>query len=203
MSEATVATTPAHDMLHHLRIAGSATRVEMQERFGPECVEHLVEHGFVAPVGSLRLSLTDAGRAIHGEALQRDLEERGSRPAVTAAYERFLDLNGPVLEVCTAWQVRHSGGIPMVNDHRDPDYDRQVLDRLGRLVDQVIGVLDDLAAAHPRFDAYRHDLHAAVDRIGVGDVSYLTDPRVRSFHNVWFELHEDLLATLEMSRQGD
>lgn len=203
MSDTTVPTPEDVDLLHRLRIGGGARRDELEGCYGLERVENVVVAGLVAPAGADRLSLTAGGRSAHEAALGRELDDSGARPAVHAAYERFVALNGDVLEVCTAWQLRDHGGSPILNDHSDPDYDRDVLDQLDLLFDQAGTVLDALTGALDRFDGYRSDLRATMQRIGEGDVAYFTDPRVRSFHNVWFELHEDLLATLRIDRQGD
>lgn len=191
------------DLLHRLRIGGGGRRDELEGCYGLDRVERLVVDGLVAPAGADRLGLTAAGRSAHEAALGRELDDSGARPAVQAAYEQFVALNGDVLEVCTAWQLRDHGGSPILNDHSDPDYDRGVLDQLNQLFDQASKVLDALTGALDRFGGYGRDLRATMQRIGEGDVAYFTDPRVRSFHNVWFELHEDLLATLRIDRQGD
>jgi hypothetical protein len=200
----TTAKTPEDvDLLHRLRISGGARLDELEGCFGHERVQQLVVDGLVALAGPERVSLTSEGRTAHEDALERELDRQGARAAVQGAYDRFVALNQDVLQVCTDWQLRDQGGAPVLNDHSDPDYDRDVLDRLDRLFDQASGVLDDLTGALDRFDVYRRDLRATKQRIGEGDVAYFTDPRVRSFHNVWFELHEDLLATLRIDRQGD
>ena len=40
----------------------------------------------------------------------------------------------------------------------------------------------------------------ALERVDKGERSWVDRPRADSFHTVWFELHEDLLATLALSR---
>ena len=39
--------------------------------------------------------------------------------------------------------------------------------------------------------------------VGGGDTRFVASPRVDSYHSVWFELHEDLLATLGFERTGE
>ena len=53
--------------------------------------------------------------------------------------------------------------------------------------------------ALPRFGRYRVRLTEALDRARGGALEHLTDTTT-SYHNVWFQLHEDLLATLGIPR---
>ena len=57
-----------------------------------------------------------------------------------------------------------------------------------------------LAAHAPRFAPYAGRLGAALAAVHGGDARYVANPRVDSLHQIWFELHEDLLATLGRSR---
>ena len=49
--------------------------------------------------------------------------------------------------------------------------------------------------AQPRFGLYRHRLSGALARAASGRLEYVADS-IASYHAVWAELHEDLLATL-------
>ncbi|MBX9391455.1 transcriptional regulator [Streptomonospora nanhaiensis] len=143
--------------------------------------------------------LTEAGRAADARRITGELEAAGARPAVHAAYERFMVLNPELLDLCTAWQLRTVDGAAAVNDHADPDYDARVLDRFAGLHGRAEAVLADLAAALPRFGRYRTRLSFALDRARAGDPGYVADD-LASYHTVWAELHEDLLATLGIPR---
>ena len=63
----------------------------------------------------------------------------------------------------------------------------------------------ELAATLERFGSYGPRLAEARARVEGGDVDWFTKPMIDSYHTVWFELHEDLLATLgiERSTEGD
>lgn len=171
----------------------------------------LVEQGYAMhhdpsghAVGPSGWTLTSAGwEALEG-ALAAELDAAGVRTDLTEAYGRFVELNGEVLEVCTDWQVRRSGdgNAPVLNDHSDPGYDEAVVDRLGRLDDLAGPLCDDLGAALGRFGAYRNRLGDARRRVESGDTGWIDRPLVDSYHTVWFELHENLLATLGL-RRGD
>src|SRR5690606_7500073 len=115
---------------------------------------------------------------------------------------RFLDLNPGLLEVCSDWQMRNLGGTPSLNDHSDDDYDARVLSRLFRVDDTVHALLADLAIVLPRFSVYRERLTSALGEVMAGNHAYLADG-LESYHTVWFQLHEDLLTTLGISREGE
>jgi hypothetical protein len=137
----------------------------------------------------------------------RELRERtrlepGSQAEAECAraYEAFRSMNREVLQVCTDWQVRQ-GGAP--NDHSDAAYDWSVIDRLEALDDRAGPLVRRLANADSRFGEYRERLRAARQRVVDGERDWLTSPRVDSYHTVWMELHEDLLAALGLERQAE
>jgi hypothetical protein len=137
----------------------------------------------------------------------RELRERtrlapGSREEAECArvYEAFRPLNREVLQLCTDWQMR-PGGVP--NDHTDIAYDWSVIDRLAALDERAGPVLQRLGDAEPRFAPYRERLRAARLRVLDGERDWLISPRVDSYHTVWMELHEELLAALGLERGSE
>ena len=148
-------------------------------------------------------ALTPAGRERHAALVGPDLEAAGARDVVEASYRRFLEVNTDLLAVCTAWQLRDAGGEQQVNDHSDPAYDRQVIDRLVAVHDHVRPVTADLREAMDRFGRYGTRLRAAVEKVVAGEQDWFTKPMIDSYHTVWFELHEDLLVTLGIERSAE
>jgi hypothetical protein len=147
-------------------------------------------------------ALTAAGREEHRRCLQQELEDHGLRDDILAAYRRFLSLNNELLSLCTAWQMREpTTGEPTMNDHRDPAYDAAVVERLDVVHDVVVPVCSDLAKALDRYGPYESRLSTAHQRVHAGEPEWLTRPLIDSYHTVWFELHEDLLATLGLERK--
>lgn len=147
-------------------------------------------------------SLTDAGRAADDEWLAQEVDAPGARTAVRNHYLQFLGLNPELLHVCSDWQMRSFGGSPSLNDHTDPDYDARVLSRLFRVDDTVQALLTDLAIVAPRFSVYGERLTSAVEEVMAGNHAFLADG-LESYHTVWFQLHEDLLTTLGISREEE
>jgi hypothetical protein len=151
-------------------------------------------------------SLTPAGRVEGASRLADELDVTGTRPVVAATYERFQAENHRFLQLCTDWQLRPSGpgGRPEPNDHTDAAYDRDVVARLGSIDAAVQPVCASLAGALARFDHYAGRFELARRRVEAGETDWFTRPVLDSYHTIWFELHEDLLATLglERSREG-
>lgn len=143
--------------------------------------------------------LSDAGRAVDAERIADELETSGARTVVAEAYDEFLVLNPELLDLCTAWQMRSVNGVAARNDHTDAAYDARVLDRLADLDKRADAVCADLSAAMLRFQRYRVRLTDALARTRSGALDYVTDS-IESYHSVWFQLHEDLLATLGIPR---
>lgn len=102
-----------------------------------------------------------------------------------------------LLELCTAWQIRSVDGV--LNDHTDTAYDARVLALFADLHARAVVVIAALAAAAPRFARYDARLSEALARVRAGELDRLADT-IDSFHAIWAELHEDLLATLGIAR---
>jgi hypothetical protein len=195
-------------VLHVLRLRGTTADADVAERAGLDAdtaadvlatcrASGWVRHHTGALVG---WTLTAEGRREGERRLAAELDGRGARPLVEAAYERFLELNGELLAVCTDWQVVRRGGREVVNDHADARHDGAVLARLGRLHEAARPLTGELADALGRFAGYGPRLDGAAARVLAGEHEWLTRPLIDSYHTVWFELHEDLLATLGRER---
>ena len=198
-------------MLHGLRLKGAGDVEALAEQAGvdPRQVrrqlaalsgEGLAAERDVAPVG---WSLTPAGHAAADRAVAAEVEAAGARHAVSAAYDRFRSLNVTALETCSRWQVREVDGRPVLNDHADPSYDAAVVDDLARLQHAVDPVLGDLSSTLGRYHTYAPRLRRAVEKVEAGDGDWFTKPSLPSYHTVWFELHQDLLATLGLDRSAE
>ena len=149
-------------------------------------------------------SLTPEGRAQHAKIVADELDAAGGRDEVTSAYRDFLSVNAALLGVCTDWQLKSGNGAgQQLNQHDDPAYDAAVIARLREVDDTVQPVCARLAAVLERFTSYGPRLSRAVARVESGEVEWFTKPLIDSYHTVWFELHEDLLATLGIERSKE
>ena len=184
-------------VLHTVRCVGFAgvPRIAAAAGLAPSDVESalidLAVDGLVSRVpGEFGgWGLTDAGRAADGERVAAELAGAGTRERVAAGLVGFLVLNPELLDLVSAWQLRDGA----------PSTATRILDRVADLDRRTDPVCAALAAALPRFGRYRTRLTAALDRVRAGEVAYLAD-ELDSYHTVWFQLHEDLLATLGVPR---
>ena len=206
------ASPPVLLVVHVLRVRGLVDTTDVASATGQEVDvvgAHLadLEAAGLASYKEGRLTgwmLTSDGRT-HGEDLvAAELDDTGLRDEVDAAYRRFLDVNQAFLNLCTDWQMRPDpedpDAEPVVNDHTDLAYDGVMIDRLGETDAAVQPVCATLAGVLGRFGDYGDRLARALDRVRSGDPDWFTRPMIDSYHTVWFELHENLLATLGIER---
>lgn len=207
----TRASEPGTLVMHAVRLLGFGDTVAVGRRSGLDAAtarEHLldaeasgwVRHAEFADLGGW--SLTEAGRARNEELLATELRETGCAREVRAVHEDFLPLNARLLRACTDWQLRPGPGDRLVpNDHADPAWDGAVLDELGALARGLASLVARLAAHLPRFGGYDTRFAAALARARSGAPEWIDGTTVDSCHRVWFELHEDLIATLSLRRE--
>jgi len=147
-------------------------------------------------------SLTGKGETTERKLIQDELLRTDARDFVTDCYERFLSINPNLLQISTDWQIRRFGTSQSMNDHSDADYDNKVLSRLIRIDYRAQPICGDLASRLLRFGLYADRLSIALDRSLAGESAYVSD-NLDSYHTVWFQLHEDLLTTLGISREEE
>jgi hypothetical protein len=118
-----------------------------------------------------------------------------------AAYEDFERINNDLKQAITDWQTVELGGQAVVNDHSDKDYDASVIDRIGDIHERVDLVLERLGRKEERLHRYREKLLSALEKAEDGDIRWVSDAVIESYHTVWFELHEDLLRVMGRERE--
>lgn len=142
--------------------------------------------------------LTPDGRAQHLALLAADVGV-DLRAGLSEHYEEFLAYNTAFKSLCGDWQLRD--GLP--NDHSDADYDAGVIERLvvhdrgSRPIVVAMGeVLGRLAPYAPR-------LEHACDRVVQGEMNMFTGVMCGSYHDIWMELHEDLILSQGIDRAAE
>lgn len=201
-----------HDLLvlHGVRILGFAATPTVAHRFDldpGETHESLLDaeaRGWTTQASFADLhgwSLTAAGRVEGERLLAAELAATGRTREVEDVHREFLPLNARLQQACTDWQLRPAQGDRLApNDHRDPGWDQRVLDDLtavGAGLDPLARRLEDVLA---RFGGYDARFSTALGRAREGDAEWVDRTDVDSCHRVWFELHEDLIATLGLTR---
>ena len=196
--------------LHGVRILGMADTAAVARRYAlelPVVDEYLLDaeaSGWVSRAAFADLagwSLTDAGRQEDERRLRVELDEQAGRADVAEVHTEFVRLNTRFLSAITNWQLRPTPRDPMAaNDHTDHRWDDRVLDALVGLGRSLRPLVDRLTRVLARFDGYADRFDVAMSRVEDGQRSWVTGTGIDSCHTVWFQLHEDLLATLGLER---
>ena len=191
-------------MLHALRIKGFSSAETVAELSTVDPDRTVAILGELADSGHTKFfearelwQLTPEGKERHAAEIVDASAEHGV--GLRAHYEPFLELNTQLKELCTAWQTR--GDEP--NDHTDAAYDAERLAELDRFNAACAPVLDGFAGVVPRFAAYRHRLTGATARAVNGETKMFTGVMCGSFHDIWMELHEDLIQLLSIDRHAE
>lgn len=143
--------------------------------------------------------LTPDGRTAHAALLADELARHDARVVVEAADAAFLQLNEPFKALCARWQLLPDGSV---NDHSDPAHDDAVVADLTPVHERVVAITGELAGTLPRFGRYPRAFTAARARLAAGDRTAFAKPLSESYHDVWMELHQDLLSTLGRERSA-
>ncbi|SEL54810.1 hypothetical protein [Nonomuraea pusilla] len=203
-----------HDLLvlHAVRITGFADTPVIARRYGldttttEEALRDAEARGWVAHTafaGTGGWSLTGPGRAENERRLAAELSRVGAADEVRDVYRAFLPLNAILLQACTDWQLRPTAGDRLaVNDHSDPSWDAGVLHELACVDRALTPLAHRLGRVLTRFRGYDTRFAAALARARAGEGAWVDRTDVDSCHRVWFELHEDLIATLGLDRHA-
>ncbi|AYF74195.1 transcriptional regulator [Nocardia yunnanensis] len=145
-------------------------------------------------------SLTASGRRENERLLADELAECGAKPLVETVYRAFLPPNTRLVQACTAWQltILPDGSI-RDNDHHDTQHDARILAELSSLADELLPLTTELTDRISRFSGYHSRFSTALSQ-AADNPDMVTGIKNGSAHQVWFELHEDLLATLGIDR---
>lgn len=117
------------------------------------------------------------------------------------AYEDFERINNDLKQAITEWQTIEIGGQTVINDHSDADYDSEVIDLIGDIHERVYIVFERLGRQESRLRRHREKLLSALEKAEDGDIRWVSDATIESYHTVWFELHEDLLRIMGRERE--
>ncbi|MEM8926555.1 MAG: hypothetical protein AAGD35_23870, partial [Actinomycetota bacterium] len=188
---------------HALRIKGMATAETVAAMIGRSVEEATAELSAMGDEGLASFMearsfwmISADGRTAHPELLAARIE---GLDLTAMPYDRFLDLNGAFKQLCTDWQLRD--GEP--NDHSDEAYDAAIADRLAELHRRAVPVIDGHATVLDWLRFYPGRLDAALGRFGTGEQGALTGVMCDSYHDIWMELHEDLILTQGIDRVAE
>lgn len=180
-------------VLHAVRLKGHADSGAVAERFGLDAHdthEYLLDaqaRGWVTKSSFADLTgwaLTGTGRQRNESQLRDELDSVDARPAVDAVHEDFLPFNAQASRVFTTAQLGSADDVH---------------GQLADIADALRDLEQRLTARLTRFSGY-HERFARALAQAIDHPMWITGIEVDSCHRVWFELHEDLIATLNISR---
>jgi len=190
-------------VLQAVRLKGRVRLADLAATLGQdlgditEIVEQLTASGLLVDDRTLRIS--PSGRARLGTLLAE--ERRGvDSDAMAAAYEDFGPVNADFKSLVTDWQLK-GGPAGEPNDHDDAEYDAEVLAHLDDVHARVVPIIEAAATQLPRLNAYSAKLLAALDKVKADETTWLARPLIDSYHTVWFELHEELILAVGLTRE--
>ncbi|MBG7605983.1 MAG: hypothetical protein IZT58_15370, partial [Actinobacteria bacterium] len=185
-------------VLHILRLRGFVTSEGFEESLGVHpapLLTALIELGQVRYVEKRGIyALLPPGKDRHESVT--DAQSETINADLAEPYRAFLELNTALKALCTRWQMY--GDEP--NDHSDSEYDQRCIEELGRIQVASDPVIESLAAAVPRLIRYESRLRHSAQLAAAGDPKMFTGVACGSFHDVWMELHEDLIVLQRIDR---
>jgi hypothetical protein len=190
---------PSFRVLHALRIKGFA-KVDVLSDLSagePDEVEQHLADFQTDEIALFREAralwqLTPKGREVHAEQLASEAE--AIRPLVEPHYPAFLELNEAFKELCGDWQLR--AGAPTTT--RTPRTTRRSSAASSRSTARPSRSWS--RSAPRRLSPYAPRLSKTAQRVAGGDHQLFTGVMCGSYHDVWMELHEDLILTLGIDR---
>ncbi|MFF3224311.1 hypothetical protein ACFYV7_16075 [Nocardia suismassiliense] len=195
--------------LHAIRLGGFVDTQAVADRYGMPVglaeshVRDFRADGLIARFSfgpDAGWSLTESGRAENERLLADELSACAAKALVEEVYRVFLPLNARLVQACTDWQLTIlPDGSMQENDHRDASHDRRILADLASLAKELTPLTTRLTERLTRFSDYDTRFAAALTS-AADDPEMITGTKPQSAHRVWFELHEDLIATLGIDR---
>ena len=145
-------------------------------------------------------ALAPEGRAWLDSALKSE-REAADRATMDECYVAFLALNSRFKQLVSEWQIAGAAG------GQTEEYTAEMLRTLREINLALAPVLGAASGQVARLAGYRRRFDAALAHLDAGDLSMLASPLKDSYHTVWFEFHEELIALsgrdrLEEERAG-
>ena len=108
------------------------------------------------------------------------------REGLAQWYTRFESINSKFIKLVTDWQ--------------ETEGDARAQDRVIATVERLVKSLGEITPVVPRYAGYIRRFERSVALVDQGNSDFVCTPTVDSLHNIWFELHEDILLVLGKER---
>lgn len=137
---------------------------------------------------------TDAGKALLDEQYSR-VRAGLSEAERDEILDRFRPLDREVKALAARWQDA---------DARD-DWDERIatIEKLSALQQATLAFIARYRGRLPNLSEFGAKLGKALAHVLEGESDFVVGVRCPSYHTVWFEMHEDLLRTLERQRDAE
>ncbi|MEO8540489.1 MAG: pyruvate, phosphate dikinase [bacterium] len=132
------------------------------------------------------MMVTPAGHAWIKENLEKE-RAGASAPGVDACYRRFLLLNAGFKQLVSGWQMSTADGFT-------PEGLAGLAAEVESLHANFLPILSEMSGYFRRLSTFQARFERALAELRAGDASMLASPMKDSYHTVWFEYHEELIA---------
>ena len=146
-----------------------------------------IESGQVLDMGG-QLMLDSAGSEAVLEFYKHTYAALATDPEMLAFYQRFEAVNTPFIKLVSDWQTSES--------------DERAKERICKVVEKHAKALDEIASRIPRYAGYARRFERTMAKVDAGERELVSNPRLDSLHNIWFEFHEDVLAVMGRPREA-
>jgi DNA-binding MarR family transcriptional regulator len=190
-------------VLQAVRLKGRVTAAELAATLSEDLddvtrtVDQLTASGLLVDGTTLKISPSGRTRL---ETLIAEERQGIDSAAIAAAYHDFRAVNADFKALVTEWQLK-GGPAGKPNTHDDAEYDAAILARLDDVHSRVVPIIDAAVTQLPRLNAYSSKLLVALGKVKAGETAWLTRPLIDSYHTVWFELHEELIGAIGLTRE--
>lgn len=179
------------EILQYLAMQGIAQTDEIEQDSGLDGVqsdlESMEEQGYVERDGFWYI--TDSGEDYLAELCRNRFTDEQVRE-LESIFDDFEEFDSEFKELSNRWQQTE-----------DEDEQAELIRELDELHAEVEGLFDELSAdAKAVYERYIGQLRSALNQLKRDNYGYFTGTEVDSYHNIWFELHDDLLRTLRKGR---
>ncbi len=194
-----------NDVLHGIAIKKNGSPAQIAELVGYSQAETAklcalaVQSGRAVEIDG-KFTLTPLARIAIEADYSRIHQDLRRNSDFMAAYEAFERINVKLKGLITDWQTMEVGGQRVANDHSNRSYDMEMINRLAELHEVADRTFGQLVKGVPRLSYYRDRLLQALERAEEGEIEWVSDVRIESYHTLWFELHEDLLRLVGRQR---
>ena len=194
-------------VIHVLSIKGFAKEEALAVAAGLEVsdveliAQNLIDEGLLER-SRIGMKLTEKGKAAAAKILE-DVRQTTDLAALETFYQAFTPINQDYKKSVSSWQIKMVGESAEPNDHKDTEYDKQVLTEMFKDHDSLTHLVATYLASCPLLRVYARRLELAYAHVSAGRHQFVTGALIDSYHTVWFEFHEALIRLSGRDRASE